>query len=390
MLTRPQIPTPALTEPNASMFAQSLVWVLVPIMPAADDHLQYYGDFEQGREEFARAFASLGISWHWQPISLQTIESTVHDMVRAGVTCVINLCDGDELQGVPGLSVIDALERAGLPYTGSNRAFYDLTTSKIDMKRAFDDAGVPHAPWSIVEPQQADWSSPFHRDGRPLIVKPAVSAGSLGISIDNVVHTPEQLRERVQSLADGYHGWDLMSGGLIAEEFVAGREYTTFIVGDHNDTRHRKVFAPVERVFNASLPATQQFLSFDRLWEFYDKETPLPEGENLWEYARVRSAAAARIKAVSWDAYVAVGGVGYGRVDLREDAATGELYVLEVNAQCGLSEDENFTSIGAILRFAHVPYAQLVMQLMRHAERRHRRAMRSKRARTKTVRAHAA
>ncbi len=374
MLNRPQNHAlPAATINASRISPTSLIWVLVPTMPLSDDHLQYYGDFEQGREEFARAFAALGIDWHWQPVTMQTIESTMQQMLQAGVTCCINLCDGDELHSVPGVSVIDALERAGIPYTGSNRAFYDLTTSKIDMKRAFDDAGVPNAPWSVVEARQSDWDTVFQRPGRPLIVKPAVSAGSLGISVNNVVHTPEQLAERVQLLSDGYRGWDLAAGGLIAEEFVAGREYTTFIVGDHDDARHRRIYPPVERVFNRRLPPTQQFLSFDRLWEFYDEESPLPEGEFLWEYARMRAAKAALVKQVSWDAYVAVGGVGYGRVDLREDAETGELFVLEVNAQCGLSEDENFTSIGAILRFAGVGYEALVAQLLRHAERRHRR-----------------
>jgi D-alanine-D-alanine ligase len=46
------------------------------------------------------------------------------------------------------------------------------------------------------------------------------------------------------------------------------------------------------------------------------------------------------------------------------DAATGDLFVLEVNAQCGLSEDENFTSIGAILRFAGQPYHGMVRQIL--------------------------
>jgi D-alanine-D-alanine ligase len=382
MLTQPRNHAAANTDAPAS----PPVWVLVPTTPLADDHLQHYGDFEQGREEFRRAFDALGLPWHWQPVSMSSIESTVQQMVRAEVTCVINLCDGDELHGVPGLSVIDALDRAGLAYTGSDRPFFDLTTSKIDMKRAFEDAGVPTSPWSIVEPMQADWHAPFQRQGRPLIVKPAVSAGSLGISVENVVHTPDQLEQRVKLLADGYRGWDLAAGGLIAEEFVAGREYTTFIVGDHNDPRHRRVYPPIERVFNRALPPTEQFLSFDRLWEFYDHEAPLPEGQYLWEYARAPAARRAAIKAVSWDAYVAVGGVGYGRVDLREDAETGELYVLEVNAQCGLSEDENYTSIGAILRMAGVTYHALVAQLMRHAERRHRRQQRARRIELGVVR----
>ena len=47
-----------------------------------------------------------------------------------------------------------------------------------------------------------------------------------------------------------------------------------------------------------------------------------------------------------------------------------------MTAQCGLSEDENFTSIGAIPRFAGVGYHALVEQLLRLADRRHRRLSR--------------
>lgn len=75
-------------------------------------------------------------------------------------------------------------------------------------------------------------------------------------------------------------------------------------------------------------------------------------------------ALAEQIQALSWAAYAAVGGQGYGRVDLRMDDATGALHVLEVNAQCGLSEDEDYTSIGAILRLAGCPFADLVREIV--------------------------
>ncbi len=362
---------------------ESLVWVLVPTMPSADEHLQYYGDYEQSRGELARAFDALGLDWRWQPVTLDSVGAVVADVLSGPAQpapVVLNLCDGDEHQGVPGISVIDELEAAGLAYTGADRAFYHATTSKIEMKRAFDHARVPTAPWAIVHDQLTDWHAPFQRPGRPLLVKPSVSAGSLGISVENVVDTPEQLASRVQALTRGYHGWDFTAGGLFAEEFIVGREYTTFIVGDYDDEPHRRIYPPVERVFHEALPPTEQFLSFDRLWEFYDKESPLPDGEYLWEYARVPDEASARIEAISWAAYVAVGGVGYGRVDLREDAMTGDLYVLEVNAQCGLSEDENYTSIGAILKFANASFASLIAQLLAHARRRpHTRSRRAAR-----------
>ncbi|MFN7540191.1 MAG: hypothetical protein ACK5RQ_09075, partial [Bacteroidota bacterium] len=46
------------------------------------------------------------------------------------------------------------------------------------------------------------------------------------------------------------------------------------------------------------------------------------------------------------------------------------LYVLEVNAQCGLSEDENYTSIGAILRVNQTPFAQLIAEIIMDALQR--------------------
>ena len=116
----------------------------------------------------------------------------------------------------------------------------------------------------------------------------------------------------------------------------------------------------------------ERFLSFDRLWEFYESEAPVGSGEELWQYAPAPTELAARIHEVSWAAYEAVGGTGYGRVDLRMDARTGDLFVLEVNAQCGLSEDENVTSIGAVIRFAGTSYAAVVnailLEAVRHAE----------------------
>jgi D-alanine-D-alanine ligase len=52
---------------------------------------------------------------------------------------------------------------------------------------------------------------------------------------------------------------------------------------------------------------------------------------------------------------------------VRQDAVTKKLYVLEVNAQCGLSEDENFTSIGAILRFSNATFSNLIKDILEDA-----------------------
>lgn len=370
-------------DPNPSRTREPLVWVLVPHLETADENLAWYYDFSQSRAEYRRAFAALGIPWRWQKVTLADHEAVIARIAKSAQrhdVTVFNLCDGDEANGVPGLSVIHALERHGLRYTGADAPFYDGTTSKLDMKRAFDRAGVPTAAWAEVPRDGRGAAALFARlGGGPLIVKPAVSAGSMGVTTKSVVRTAAELKEQLQRLRLGYHGWDLTSGGVLAERFVTGREFTTFIVGNHDAASRRLVYAPVERRFNPRLPMEERFLSFDRLWGMYEVESPVggyERDEDLWRYAPVPRAEAARIREVSWAAYAAVGGRGYGRVDLRQDAATGELAVLEVNAQCGLSEDELFTSIGAILKFARRPFAHAVAAILAAARQRSRVAVR--------------
>jgi D-alanine-D-alanine ligase len=277
---------------------------------------------------------------------------------------VFNLCDGDDLNGVPGVDVIRRLKLLGLCYTGADERFYEVTTSKIDMKTAFEAAGVPTPTWEVLPPKVTNARSVLKRLGSPVIIKPAVSAGSMGITTKSVVDTADALRREVRQLHDGYRGWNLTGGGVLAERFIAGREFTTFITGSYHSPERSRVYPPVERVFHDSLPPTEQFLSFDRLWEIYERENPIGPDQYLWQYAAAPADLAPAICEVSWAAYAAVEGTGYGRVDLRYDQATGQLFVLEVNAQCGISEDENITSIGAILRFANRTFSQAVAEIL--------------------------
>ncbi|HZJ60980.1 MAG TPA: hypothetical protein VFD24_11905, partial [Chitinophagaceae bacterium] len=69
--------------------------------------------------------------------------------------------------------------------------------------------------------------------------------------------------------------------------------------------------------------------------------------------------------------YIAVQGSGYARLDIRMDAKTKKLYMLEVNAQCGLSDDEDHTSIGAILRLSGKSFTQLIAEIIQDGFRKY-------------------
>ena len=348
------------------------VWVLAPSLDNPDPNLAYYYDFSQSIEEYTRVFEQLDLPWKWQPVTLENYKMIVQEIAHErekGIhfPVVLNLCDGDEINGAPGVSVIKALDAKQLVYTGANDYFYDITTSKIPMKKAFDEAGVATPKWEAIRDNNINAKEIIKKLGSPLIVKPAVSGGSLGVGVKNVVETEQELETQLSKMFEGYRGWNLSSDGIVAESFVEGPEYTVMIVGSHTHPEYAKIYPPVERVFHASLPAKEKFLSFDRLWEIYEEESPMPEDENFYQYQLVDESIQIAVQKVSWDAYVACNGTGYTRVDVRIDNKTGEAYVLEVNAQCGISEDENYTSIGAILRYANQSFTELVIHIINDA-----------------------
>jgi D-alanine-D-alanine ligase len=346
------------------------IYVLAPHLESTDDNISYYYDFSQSIAEYTRIFAELNFQWKWQPVTMNDYHQIIDDIrdhAKKETTVVLNLCDGDEVNGTPGISVVKKLEESGLLYTGADEYFYHITTSKIPMKKAFDEAGIAHASWETIDSPAFQGDGIFEKLGTPIILKPSVSGGSMGVGIRNVVHDQAAMKEQLKQMFEGYRGWDLSIDGIIAEKYISGREFTTMITGSGRNPEFCRVYYPVERVFHESLPADEKFLSFDRLWEIYEDESPMPNNDNFYEYAPVEKELGEKIRAISLDAYRAVNGMGYTRVDIRMDEKSGNLYVLEVNAQCGLSEDENFTSIGAILKVNGTSFKEMILEILQDA-----------------------
>ncbi|HEX7904533.1 MAG TPA: hypothetical protein VF487_11690, partial [Chitinophagaceae bacterium] len=356
-----------------SLLKPYTIWVLAPHLESEDPNIQHYYDFTQSIAEYSKVFEELKAVWKWQPVTMQNYKQIIKSIAASAngkTPLVLNLCDGDEVNGTPGVSVIKELEKYGLIYTGADQHFYTITTSKIPMKKAFDKANVSHANWRVITGSKGSVRGLCKRVGSPLIIKPAVSGGSMGVSVKNVVHTEEELIKRVDEINTGYKGWNLLADGLFVEQFITGPEFTTFITGSADDPENCIVYEPVERVFHKSLPDTEKFLSFDRLWEIYEDEKPMPGNENFYEYQAVKDGLVPALKKISMDAFKSCGGKGYARIDIRMDTSSGKLYMLEVNAQCGLSEDENYTSIGAILKVSDTTFTEIIAEILRDALRR--------------------
>ena len=350
--------------------------MLAPLVLTKDETIDYYYDFSQSIAEYTTAFAELNLHWQWQPVTMVDYYEVIDQIVserdnNISFPIVLNICDGDEVNGTPGISVVKLLEERKLIYTGSEEFFYHITTSKIAMKKRFDKARVHTPAWEAIKSEKQNIKGIFDRLCTPIILKPAVSGGSMGVGTKNVVYNEADLSSLIKQMFEGYRGWNLVTDGLIAESFVSGAEYTSFLIGDYNNPAATFIYEPVERIFHKSLPEDEKFLSFDRLWEIYEEENAMPNDENFYEYATLDQAVSDEVKKISWRAFVSVKGTGYARIDIRKDKKTGKLYVLEVNAQCGISEDENFTSIGAILKVSGKSFPEMILEIINNAVERH-------------------
>ena len=312
-------------------------------------------------------FRALGLPWHWQPITHASLEDVIRQLERLRAQqelVVFNACDGVDVDGFPGLSVVRALEHTELPFTGASSAFYEVTTSKPVMKRQLAACGVSTAPFVEIADVDRDIRIAARCLGYPFILKPTVSAGSAGITDRSVVHNEEaailQARRILSARPDtlNYHE------GLFAEAFLGGREFTVFIVAGDGQSTH--VFPPAQRVFHSSLPRERRLLSHDRYWERYQEEEPLPNGAAFYWYAAVPEDMSRGLSELAHRAFRALNGTGYARVDIREDDSTGELQVLEVNSNCGITSDDQ-TSVGRILMLNGIAMSDVIGQILADA-----------------------
>jgi len=330
-------------------------------------------DLPAFREELDGWFAALGYEWRWVPVTLNNLRSTIEGLepARQARRClVMNLCDGNEVDGSPGVSVVRALEDAAIPYTGSSSFFYDVTTYKVALKTKLREHGVPTAPFVALRDLPSDVARLEAEVGYPAFVKPEVSAGSGGIGLKSRVHNAREVLTRVSALLASEDGEFYRRSGIFVERFVDGPEFTVLVVADKAAALGARAYPPAQRLFHSALPRHERFLSYDRYWSEYKEESRLPEGEPFYRFGKAPAHLRDRLSDIAVRAFAAVGGQGYGRVDIRLEERTDELFVLEVNANCGISGDKE-TSVGEILLQSEIPATRLVSEILRDAYDRH-------------------
>lgn len=228
-----------------------------------------------------------------------------------------------------------ALELFGIPYTGSGVMASAIGMDKWRTKLIWHAAGVTTPAFEVVS-ADSDFAVIEQKLGLPLFVKPANEGSSIGIS---KVKTAGGLKAAYELAAKS----DPL---VIAEQFVGGGEYTVGILGDQ--------VLPIVRIVPAN-----EFYDFEAKYLRDDTQYLCPCG--------LPSAQEARIQAEALQAFKAIGGTGWGRVDFLMDEA-GKHYFLEVNTSPGMT-DHSLVPMAA--KAAGIPFGDLVKRILSLAIAQH-------------------
>ena len=236
----------------------------------------------------------------------------------------------------------------GFPMTGSPALALGLSRYKFMSASLLAGAGIPIPPnTAMLETVSA---VDRHRWQFPIIVQPAQEHAGVGLDRDSVVSSKKALRLKVREILKTYNQ------PALAQRFLPGREFNVGIIGGN-----RMRVLPLAEVDYTCLPGEiPPIMSYAAKWL-----------ENSIEYqntgvicpAIVEPELAARISDVAMQAFRAVGGRGYGRVDIRLDEFNVPC-VLEVNCNPCLDEGMGLARSAAV---ADISFPQLLQLILRAA-----------------------
>lgn len=247
------------------------------------------------------------------------------------VDLAFNLAEGVGGRSEDEARVAALLELAGIPFTGASSETLSLCRRKDRSNAVLRAAGLPVPEWAVVSSGgDGDWA------GFPAIVKPAGEDGSVGIHEWSVVEDRLELRAALARLG----------GAGLVQRYVGGRELNVGLVGSE--------VLPVAEIEFAD---PQRVVSYAAKWA---ADSVDDRSTRAVCPARIPARLEQEVLVLGRAAWSAVGGRGYGRVDIRTDEA-GRPYVLDINPNPDLAPSAGLARMAAAAGWG---YGELVRRII--------------------------
>ncbi len=251
--------------------------------------------------------------WHVETLNKKTSVEVITRLVEGGeFDLFFNLCDGAADQGIPGIEVVETLEKLGVPFTGATSNYYEPT--REEMKEACRREGIA-TPAAVLARDEADVERAAETLRFPLFVKHHNSYASVDLSRNSRVQSRAGLLQQAHKIISRY-------GAALVEEYIDGIECTVLVAENPDDPDRPVSYVPMQYRF----PEGEEFKHADLKWVDYDALSSFPVEDPVL---------AARLREEAGRFFVALGGASFGRCDVRVNAG-GTPYFLEINPNCGV------------------------------------------------------
>ncbi|HEX2223691.1 MAG TPA: D-alanine--D-alanine ligase [Thermoanaerobaculia bacterium] len=284
-------------------------------------------------------------------VSILAVRNDVNELVEGLASrkpdLVFNLLEsfGGDTGG--DIAVAGILGLLGVRHTGGGPGELFLRQDKGLAKKVLAFEGILYPHFAVFS-QNSD----FETGGNlhmPLFVKPLTADASIGIESDSLVRDATSLMKRVLEIHEK------VNDSALVEEYIEGREIYVGVLGN----REPEALPPIEVDFSGLPEGLPRILGAKAKWD-----------ENSVEYKGTRSVLAedlpdelrARLQKAATDAYRALRVRDYGRVDLRL-TETGDIYVIEVNANCYLESGSEFARAAGAAGYSYPRLIQRLVEL---------------------------
>ena len=302
------------------------------------------------REEIFEALAKLGHEPSY--FELDGRPQSLHSLARCDADLIFNLTesfDGDDTKEMNVVAYVDLL---GIPYTGAGPHSIFLAQDKAVAKKifAFHDIKTPF--FATAYRGRIEHA---HDISFPLIVKPGLEDGSIGIDVGSVVKNIKELMERIQYIQDEFDSPSLI------EEYIEGREIYAGVLGSYETAQVLPlVELDLSRLPEGTPKIATYDVKFEKNTEVY-KLTKSQLAEDLDEET------IKRLSDTALAAYRALKLRDYGRIDMRL-TPNGEVYVIEANPNPWLSSKQEFAMAA---KASGRSYTQLIGEIVDMAMQRY-------------------
>lgn len=239
-----------------------------------------------------------------------------NDLRKSDIDLVFNVCErinNSSLLEPHAASVLDTLQ---IPYTGSNPFTLGLCIDKIRVKKLLTYHKIPTPNWDYAYAMDDEIKNDLNY---PLIVKPANSDNSIGITNESVVTNKKQLKKQLEKIIIG------IGRPALVEEYIEGDEYDVSIIGSEEEDLR---ILPLKRSMFDKMP--------DGYWHIYPFAAKWTKNSAYNHIVvqcppkNISKKLEALLGEIALDTYNILDCHDYGRVEIRVDENNNP-YILELN-----------------------------------------------------------